>query len=132
MNIINGTGRRKCSVARVYIYQQGTGKFTVNDQDMSKFFIRHQDQETVKQPLSICEQIITPASWDIMVRVRGGGTSGQSGAVRLGLARAMVAAHPEIKNELRTYGWLTRDARVVERKKPGRVKACKVQQFKKR
>jgi small subunit ribosomal protein S9 len=131
INIVNGTGRRKCSTARVYLYPQGTGKFTVNNKQLDSFFIRHQDQELAQQPFSICEDI-TPSTWDVKVRVSGGGTSGQAGAVRLGLARAMVLVHPELKKALRTQGWLTRDARMVERKKPGRVKARKVQQFKKR
>ena len=129
--MINGTGRRKCSVARVYLSKKGSGQFQVNNKDISDFFVRERDLSISQLPLQVFDEE-TLKSIDVKVSVRGGGTSGQAGSISMGLARAIVNLNPEMKIELRKSNLLTRDSRMVERKKPGRVKARKVQQFKKR
>jgi len=123
-----GTGRRKTSVARVRI-RPGDGKVIVNKKQLSDYFARGQDQEAVLSPLKAvkCEK-----SFDIFINVRGGGSTGQSGAARLGIARALKNYNDSYAQVLRDGGHLTRDSRMVERKKPGQSGARKRYQFSKR
>lgn len=123
-----GTGRRKEAVARVWVYK-GTGKIIVNGIDVVKYFARPVYRIIVNQPFSVTE---TSGAYDILCTVSGGGLSGQAGAIRLGVARALKAVIPTLSMALRKAGFLTRDSRVVERKKYGRAKARKRFQFSKR
>lgn len=123
-----GTGRRKSSIARVRI-RPGEGKFLVNKREVDNFFSVDQDRNAVRSPLVATQ---TEKRFDIFVNVRGGGTTGQAGAIRMGLARALLAADPQFESTLRDKGYLTRDSRVVERKKPGQRKARRRFQFSKR
>lgn len=123
-----GTGRRKSSVARVRIVP-GSGKIVVNGRPAEKFFTELQDRNAVSAPLV---RTNTAGMWDVHVRVAGGGHTGQAGAIRLGIARALVASNSEHETVLRGAGFLTRDARRVERKKPGQKKARRRFQFSKR
>jgi len=123
-----GVGRRKKAVARVRI-RPGTGKILVNKREMEKYFVSVRDRESVTAPLRTAHML---ASWDIWVNVQGGGTTGQADAVKLGLARAMAKAMPEVESTLRDDGLLTRDPRMSERKKPGQPGARKRFQFSKR
>lgn len=123
-----GTGRRKSSVARVRILP-GDGKIVVNKRPVDQYFHHLRDQNDVLAPL---ELVNIRRQWDIFVNVRGGGTTGQAGAVRLGLARAIVKAYGQHEAALRNAGYLTRDARRVERKKYGHRKARRRFQFSKR
>jgi len=123
-----GLGRRQSSVARVRI-RPGTGKFIVNDREVSAYFAVERDRQAVVSPM---QTINMTGAWDIWVNVRGGGATGQAGAVLLGLARAIARAVPEAETLLRDRGLLTRDARMVERKKYGQVGARKRFQFSKR
>jgi small subunit ribosomal protein S9 len=125
---IQTVGRRKRSIARVLI-SQGTGQWTVNGRQMDDYFPRPTHQIRVVEPLKVTG---LEASVDVTVRVRGGGLTGQSDAVRMGLARALVQHDEEHRPALRERGMLTRDARQVERKKPGQPKARKRFQFSKR
>jgi len=124
----NGTGRRKSSVARVFL-KKGTGKITVNDKDIAAYFGRETSIMIVKQPLVLTANV---EAFDIMVNVHGGGESGQAGAVRHGVTRALIDYDAALKPELSRAGFVTRDAREVERKKPGRAGARKRFQFSKR
>ena len=123
-----GTGRRKSAVARVRI-RPGTGKFLVNNRELDKYFALEPDQMAARAPLEIAE---ASGRWDIFVNLHGGGTTGQAGAVKLGLARALLKATPDLEAKLRDNGLLTRDARKVERKKYGRRGARRSFQFSKR
>ena len=123
-----GTGRRKSSVARVRI-KPGDGKLVVNKKELSDYFARKQDQDAVIAPLKVTN---TENSLDIFVNVKGGGITGQSGAAMLGVARALKSYDPTLLPALRDSGYLTRDGRMVERKKPGQKKARKRFQFSKR
>lgn len=123
-----GTGRRKCAVARVRI-MPGQGRIVVNKRPAEQYFREPQEQNAVRDPLLATN---TLGSYDVLVNVQGGGHSGQAGAVRLGIARALVKADPRHEAPLRERGFLTRDARVVERKKYGRRKARRRFQFSKR
>ena len=123
-----GTGRRKSSVARVRI-KPGDGKLQINKKDVDKYFTQQQDCNLIMAPL---KDAGVEKSFDIFVNVGGGGTTGQSGAVRLGIARALIAYDPAMLAKLREGGHLTRDGRMVERKKPGRAGARKSFQFSKR
>jgi len=123
-----GTGRRKTSVARVRI-RPGTGKLLINDKDLDAYFKRQQDQLTVLAPL---RALGLEGRYDIFVNVKGGGTTGQAGATMLGIARALRAYDPNYVQALRDGGYLTRDPRMVERKKYGRRKARRRFQFSKR
>ncbi|MCH2459931.1 MAG: 30S ribosomal protein S9 [Gemmatimonadetes bacterium] len=125
---IQTVGRRKRSIARVLI-SQGTGQWTVNGRQMDDYFPRPTHQIRVVEPLKVTG---LETSVDVTVRVRGGGLTGQSDAVRMGLARALVQHDEEHRPALRERGMLTRDARQVERKKPGQPKARKRFQFSKR
>jgi len=123
-----GTGRRKESVARVFI-KAGSGKIVVNDKPVDEYFSRETGRMIVRQPLVLTENLNT---FDIMVNVAGGGESGQAGAVRHGITRALIEFSPEMKPTLKAAGLVTRDAREVERKKVGFHKARRRKQFSKR
>lgn len=123
-----GTGRRKCSVARVWI-QPGDGKFLVNDKQFDVYFPMLDHRADLLQPFS---ETKTLGLWDVTCTVKGGGVSGQVGAVRLGISRALQNWEPGLRPPLRSAGFLTRDPRVVERKKPGKAKARKSFQWVKR
>ncbi len=121
-------GRRKTSVARV-ILKNGNGKIVVNDKEFEQFFPQLLSREDYTLPLKVTE---TEGKYDVHVNVKGGGTTGQAQAVRLGIARALIEINPEFRNKLKSEGLLTRDPRMVERKKYGRPKARKRFQFSKR
>ncbi|MBQ4392885.1 MAG: 30S ribosomal protein S9 [Prevotella sp.] len=128
MEYINAIGRRKSSVARVYL-SEGTGKITINKKDLTEYFPTAILQYVVKQPLMVldCE-----GKYDIKVNLDGGGFTGQSQALRMAIARALVKINAEDKKTLKVQGFLTRDSREVERKKPGQPKARRRFQFSKR
>ena len=128
MEQINAIGRRKAAVARVYL-TEGSGKITINKKDIANYFPSSVLQFIVKQPLVKLE---VADKYDIQINLTGGGFKGQSEAARLGIARALIKINPEDKAALRAAGFVTRDPRVVERKKPGRPKARKRVQFSKR
>ena len=123
-----GTGRRKTAVARVYL-RPGSGKITVNKRDFDVYFHNRVLKMIIRQPLLITE---TTDKFDILVNVAGGGIAGQAGAVRHGLSRALLEFNPELRTKLKGAGFLTRDAREVERKKYGQPKARRRFQFSKR
>ena len=123
-----GTGRRKTSTARVFL-RTGTGKFVVNGKPVDEFFSRETGRMIVRQPLVLTQN---EGRFDILVNVTGGGESGQAGAVRHGITRALIEYDAELKSELRKAGFVTRDAREVERKKVGFRKARRRKQFSKR
>jgi small subunit ribosomal protein S9 len=123
-----GTGRRKTSTARVYL-RPGSGTITVNRRTFEQFFPTEALRTQIRQPLVITEQ---GERYDVLAIVNGGGVAGQAGAVRLGIARALVAADAELRRALKTNGFLTRDARAKERKKYGLAGARKRFQFSKR
>jgi small subunit ribosomal protein S9 len=123
-----GTGRRKSSKARVFI-SKGKGEITVNDRPLDEFFGRETACMIVRQPL---EKVEMTGQFDIRATVEGGGISGQAGAIRLGLTRALMEYEPELRGTLRKAGFVTRDAREVERKKVGLHKARKATQYSKR
>ena len=123
-----GTGRRKSSVARVRIYQ-GTGKVTINDRDIDDYFGLETLKLIVRQPLAITG---TDEKFDIVCRVAGGGVTGQAGAIRHGIARALLQVNPEYRAALKAAGFLTRDPRMKERKKYGLKAARRAPQFSKR
>ena len=127
-NYYYGTGRRKTAVARVFI-KSGRGAFVVNDKPVDVFFARETGRMVVRQPLALTNNL---SSFDVMVNVDGGGESGQAGAVRHGLTRALIEFNPELKSLLSKAGLVTRDAREVERKKVGLHKARRRKQFSKR
>jgi small subunit ribosomal protein S9 len=124
----NGTGRRKSSVARVFL-KKGTGKITVNDKDIQVFFGRETSIMICRQPQFLTNHVET---FDIMVNVHGGGESGQAGAVRHGITRALIDYDAALKPALSQAGFVTRDAREVERKKVGFRSARRRKQFSKR
>ena len=126
--MINAIGRRKAAVARVYV-AVGSGKITINKRDIATYFPSSILQYIVRQPLSVLDVV---EKYDIKINLKGGGFKGQSEAARLAIARALVKINAEDKPALRAEGFLTRDSRVVERKKPGRPKARKRFQFSKR
>ena len=123
-----GTGRRKSAVARVFI-KPGTGLITVNSKPVDEFFSRETGRMVVRQPLELTGNL---TSFDIMVNIHGGGESGQAGAVRHGITRALIDFDATLKPVLRSAGLVTRDAREVERKKVGLRKARRRKQFSKR
>jgi small subunit ribosomal protein S9 len=128
MELINAIGRRKAAVARVFV-KEGNGTITINKRDLDNYFPSSILQYVVKQPLN---KLGVAEKYDIRVNLDGGGFKGQAEALRLAIARALVKINPEDKSALRSEGFMTRDARVVERKKPGRPKARKRFQFSKR
>ena len=123
-----GTGRRKSSVARVRI-RPGTGVIQINKRTLDNFFCIEKDRKTILEVLATVEQ---DKDIDIIINVSGGGTTGQAGACRMGLARALVSYNPDLFPPLRDGGFLTRDSRMKERKKPGRHGARRGTQFSKR
>jgi len=123
-----GTGRRKTSTARVYM-QPGTGRITVNERPLDEFFGRETGRMIVRQPLELVE---LTSKLDITVKVSGGGITGQAGAIRHGIARALMKYDATLRGPLRQAGFVTRDAREVERKKVGRRKARRGPQYSKR
>jgi small subunit ribosomal protein S9 len=123
-----GTGKRKTSIARV-ILRPGDGQTWINGRTLEDYFPRALHRQMVLAPLEVAD---AAGRYDLRVRVHGGGISGQAGAVRHGIARALVDADPEIRVALKRQGFLTRDARIVERKKAGLHKARKAPQFSKR
>ena len=123
-----GTGRRKSSVARVRLYQ-GTGKVTINDRDIDDYFGLDTLKYIVRQPLALTG---TNEKFDIVCRVSGGGVTGQAGAIRHGIARALLEVNPEYRAALKSAGFLTRDPRMKERKKYGLKAARRAPQFSKR
>jgi len=128
MELINAIGRRKSAIARIHL-NEGTGVITVNNTDYKQYFPTGQLQYVVNQPLNL---LSLNNKYDIKVNLEGGGISGQAEALRLAIARAVIKMYPENKHELKVNGFLTRDSREVERKKPGQKKARKRFQFSKR
>ena len=123
-----GTGRRKTATARVYLHP-GSGKITVNDRPLDEFFGRETGRMIVRQPLEVTQ---LAGKFDIAVHVKGGGITGQAGAIRMGLTRALIRYDEALRKPLRVAGFVTRDAREVERKKVGRRKARRGTQYSKR
>ena len=123
-----GTGRRKSSVARVRVYN-GTGKITINDRDIDDYFGLETLKLIARQPLALTD---TAEKFDIVCRVAGGGVSGQAGAIRHGISRALLTLNPEYRPSLKAAGFLTRDPRMKERKKYGLKGARRAPQFSKR
>ena len=128
MEVINALGRRKAAVARVFV-REGSGKIVINKRELENYFPSPILQFIVKQPLTTLDVV---EKYDIMINLDGGGLKGQSEAARLGIARALVKINSEDKPALRAEGFMTRDPRVVERKKPGQPGARKKFQFSKR
>ncbi|QKG57687.1 30S ribosomal protein S9 [Hymenobacter sp. BRD128] len=128
MAATNTSGRRKTSVARIYM-QAGQGNITINNRDMKSYFANELLENIVNQPLAILEQV---GQYDIKVNVSGGGIAGQAEAIRLAISKALVSDNAEIKSSLRKEGFMTRDPRMVERKKFGKRKARRSFQFSKR
>ena len=128
MEVVNAIGRRKAAIARVYV-SEGNGKITVNRRELSDYFPSPILQFVVKQPLSV---LSVDGQYDIKVNLVGGGFKGQSEAARLAITRALIKINPESKPTLKAEGFVTRDPRAVERKKPGRPKARKRFQLSKR
>ena len=128
MDVINTSGRRKDAVARLYL-SDGKGEFTINKRDYKEYFPTGTLQYKINQPFEITE---TSGKYDVKVNVSGGGISGQAEAVRLAISKALIEIDPEYKPALKAQGLTTRDPRMVERKKFGRKKARKKEQFSKR
>ena len=126
--MINALGRRKSAIARIYV-TEGTGKITINKRDLTEYFPSPILQFVVKQPLNLLD---VAEKYDIKVTLCGGGFTGQSQALRLAIARALVKVNADDKKALRAEGFMTRDPRAVERKKPGQPKARRRFQFSKR
>ena len=123
-----GTGRRKSSVARVHLFENGSGNITINGRDIDEYFGLETLKMTVRQPLTLTGT----TSFDVLVNVCGGGVSGQAGAIRHGISRALCKADPELRAALKKAGFLTRDPRMKERKKYGLKAARRAPQFSKR
>ena len=125
---INATGRRKTSIARVYL-QKGKGKITINKKDFQEYFPTVPLQNKVKKPLEVVEAV---SKYDLTVNVKGGGITGQAEATMLAIAKVLIVEIPDNRESLKSHGLLSRDSRMVERKKPGLRKARKKSQFSKR
>jgi len=123
-----GTGRRKSATARVYL-RPGSGRFIVNHRDLDEFFCRETDKMILKQPLQLTDNL---EAFDIFVNVRGGGNTGQAGAIKHGISRALLQYSKELRPSLKAAGFLTRDSRIKERKKYGQKGARARFQFSKR
>ena len=123
-----GTGRRKSSIARVFL-RPGTGEFRVNDLPFDRYFVTETQRILARQPLVVTE---TAGNFNILATVQGGGVNGQAGAVKMGIARALLVFNPELRARLKSEGFLTRDSRGKERKKYGKKGARKRFQFSKR
>lgn len=128
MSVINTLGRRKTSVARVYL-SEGSGKVTINKKDLSVYFKTPMLLDKVNQPFAITDLM---GKYDVVANVDGGGINGQAEAIRLGISKALVEIDADLKPALKAEGLMTRDPRMVERKKPGQKKARKKFQFSKR
>ena len=128
MEVVNALGRRKAAVARIYV-KDGKGSITINNRDYKEYFPQETLQYVVLQPLNLLN---VAEQYDIKVNLDGGGFNGQAEALRLAISRALVKIDPESKSELKKAGFMTRDPREVERKKPGQPKARKRFQFSKR
>jgi small subunit ribosomal protein S9 len=128
MEVINALGRRKRAVARVYL-SDGKGNITINKRELNEYFPVGTLQFVVQQPLNLCE---VAGQYDIKVNLDGGGLTGQAEALRLGISRALLKINADFRPKLKAAGFLTRDPREVERKKPGQPKARKRFQFSKR
>ena len=128
MEVVNTVGRRKAAVARVFV-KAGTGKITINQKELAVYFPLNILQFEVKQPLLVTE---TTENFDVNINVVGGGIKGQAEAARMGIARALCEINPEYRSVLKKNGFLTRDSREVERKKPGQPGARRKFQFSKR
>ena len=128
MEVINTLGRRKAAVARVYL-SEGKGKITINNRELEDFFPTKPLQYIVNQPFELVE---VAGKYDVKVNIFGGGIKGQAEAVRLGITRALIEVDAEHRDALKKAGFVTRDPRIVERKKPGQPKARKKFQFSKR
>jgi small subunit ribosomal protein S9 len=128
MEVVNALGRRKAAIARVYV-KEGSGKILINKRELDSYFPSSLLQYVVKQPLN---KLGVAEQYDVTINLQGGGYKGQSEAARLGIARALVKINPDDKPALRAEGFMTRDPREVERKKPGKPKARKRFQFSKR
>lgn len=126
---LEALGKRKSAAARVRLYQKGSGKMTVNDVDFSVYFPTPLTQMIIQEPLKITA---LDSSLDFTIKVHGGGKQGQAEAVRHGIACALLAFQPDLRSVLKAQGWLSRDARVKERKKPGLRKARRAPQWSKR
>ena len=124
-----GLGRRKAATARVRLHLDPEVGFVVNEKSLDEYFTRTVDQVDVLEPLKVCD---TEGRFGVTVKVMGGGVTGQAGAVRLGIARALLKVDPELRKTLRQHGMLTRDPRAKERKKPGLKRARKAPQYTKR
>ncbi len=124
-----GIGRRKAATARVRLYPGGTGNLMINDKDGSDYLPRPGDVDILLEPLTVLGQA---KAYDVTVHVNGGGVTGQRDAILLGVARALVKIDPEVKSQLREHSYMTRDARVKERKKPGLKRARKAPTYTKR
>jgi len=124
-----GLGRRKSATARVRLHNEGTGQFVVNGKPYGEYFCRDVDWKNLLEPLQATQ---TEGQFDITVLVKGGGITGQAGAVRMGVARALLKVDPDFRPTLRKAGFLSRDAREKERKKPGLKRARKAPQYTKR
>ena len=124
-----GTGRRKKAIARVRLLPAGDGQITINKKSIDEYFTLDTLKFIVRQPLNLTETI---AKYDVVVNVCGGGYTGQAGAIRHGISRALLEAEPELRGELKKAGFLTRDSRMKERKKYGLKKARRAPQFSKR
>jgi small subunit ribosomal protein S9 len=128
MEVVKTIGRRKSAIARVYL-SEGSGKITVNKRDYKEYFTTQNMQYLVEQPLRLLDKL---TDYDVKVNLVGGGVFGQAEALRLGISRALVEINPDDKKQLKDQGFLLRDPREVERKKPGQKKARKKFQFSKR
>jgi small subunit ribosomal protein S9 len=126
--VFTATGRRKTSVARIFL-KPGKGKITINERSLQEYFGRETARMVVLQPFDVTQ---TGESFDIDVNVVGGGNSGQAGAIRHGITRALIQVNPDLRSSLKKAGFVTRDPRAVERKKYGRHKARKRPQYSKR
>ena len=124
-----GTGRRKKAVARVRLIPGGTGAIVINNKSLDEYFTLDTMKYIVRQPLALTD---TLAKYDVFVNVHGGGYTGQAGAIRHGIARALIVAEPELRSAVKKEGFLTRDSRMKERKKYGLKKARRAPQFSKR
>jgi len=128
MEVVSSIGRRKAAIARIYV-SEGKGEILVNKRDFKEYFPVEQFQYIIQQPLELVDSL---NKYDIKVNIKGGGTKGQAEALRLAIARALVKINPDDKEKIKANKLLTRDSRVVERKKPGQPKARKRFQFSKR
>lgn len=127
-NYFYATGKRKCTIARVWL-KEGEGKFIINDRTLEEYFPRETSRMIIKQPFEFTN---TLGKFDVKVNVKGGGISGQAGAIRHGIAKALLEVDNNLRSTLKRIGFLTRDARIKERKKYGRKKARKRFQYSKR